>query len=115
MQKRVLEKLLSGVIGDDDFLMCRMEVENQMKLLEQRREKLKAAGQGEEDRDKRLEHIRRCLKETDVIAEAKVRVLVTKMERMEVYPDGRLEILLNKEQRRTMYLPEGSHKLQVSR
>ena len=50
-----------------------------------------------------------------MIAEAKVRVLVTKMERMEVYPDGRLEILLNKEQRRTMYLPEGSHKLQVSR
>ena len=114
-KKRVLEKLLSGVIGDDDFLMCRMEVENQMKLLEQRREKLKAAGQGEEDRDKRLEQIRRCLKETDMIAEAKVRVLVTKMERMEVYPDGRLEILLNKEQRRTMYLPEGSHKLQVSR
>lgn len=92
-KKEVLfEKLMSGVISDEDFKLFNHKLENDIDDVQLKIGVLESKTGGLLRSKERLENIRQTLVETDIIERVKSESIVDFIEKIVVLGDGRLEI-----------------------
>lgn len=84
-KKALMNKLLEGVISDDDFKLLNQELEEKLSGLQKEK-------QSEKEKESRLERIKGILKGQEIKEEVQKRVLTAAIQAIYVKPEGRLEI-----------------------
>lgn len=93
-KKEVLShKLMDEVISDEDFIPLHRELKDKIEKLQMQIDSIKENNQEYIDYDDRLYKIKQALYDA-VAEEAKTKELVKTIEKIIVYPDGRLQIMM---------------------
>lgn len=95
-KKRVLfDKLMNETISDQEFMQYNAELDSRMKAFS---DKINLLEQNtiESDYEERLAVIKEVLRKGEVVSQAKIKELVTKIDRILVYPDCKIEIIFNR-------------------
>lgn len=105
-KKILMNKLLEGVISDDDFKLLKQELEEKLSGLQE--QKL-----SEEEKESRLESIKGILSEQEIKGEVQKRVIAAAIQTIYVKPEGRLEVkFFEKEE---LFIIEYQHKNEKTR
>lgn len=96
-KKKVLfDKLMNETIDDQEFMQYRQELESQMQPLLEKISCLESRMSAASDYAERMEAIKEALRNEKIVEQAKVKELVTKIEEIVVYPNGKIEIIFNR-------------------
>lgn len=88
---KLFEKLLEGVIGDDDFLFYRKKTDEQMHNIKEQIERIKIEYKEDSIEDK-YDKLKKFLQEEFVLNEAKMKEILKNIRRISVYPDGKKDV-----------------------
>uniref|UniRef100_UPI0040564487 recombinase family protein n=1 Tax=Agathobacter sp. TaxID=2021311 RepID=UPI0040564487 len=92
----LLDKLMSGVIDDNDFKTAKAGLSEKIEGLRHKTETAKEKAAMSEGLEKRLEKIREFLQNGDIIEKAEMKDLMQMIDKILVYPDNKLEIRFDK-------------------
>ena len=102
-KKEVLfQKLIEEVITDEEFKQVNLKISDEMKQLREKMNNIKRQRNEYNDYEKRLLCIKEALSH-GIIEQAKTKELITGIEKIVVYADGRLEILFNKVKMQSLF------------
>lgn len=96
-KKRILfDKLMNETIRDQEFKQYNEELDSQMQPISDTICLLEKKSNAFSDYEERLTAIRESLNSGDIVDKAKTKELVMKIEKIIVYPTGKIEIIFNK-------------------
>ncbi len=96
-KKRVLfDKLMNETIRDQEFMQYNAELDSQMQPISDTIRSLEEKSDAFSDYEERLTVIRETLNSGEVVDKAKTQELVMKIEKIIVYPSGKIEIIFNR-------------------
>ncbi len=96
-KKRVLfDKLMNETIRDQEFMQYNAELDSQMQPISDTICSLEEKSNAFSDYEERLTVIRETLNSGEVVDKAKTQELVMKIEKIIVYPSGKIEIIFNR-------------------
>ncbi len=96
-KKRVLfDKLMNETIRDQEFKQYNAELDSQMQPVSDTIRSLEEKSNVFSDYEERLTAIRESLNSGEIVDKAKIQELVMKIERIIVYPSGKIEIIFNR-------------------
>lgn len=99
-RKVLLEKLLSGVISDEDYERCSTELEERRKRLEAKIDGIMRSCLQYNNYEVRLEKMEAVMREEALLRKAKVKEFLRQIHEIEVHKDGELQIVFDKEGKR---------------
>lgn len=95
-KKRVLfDKLMNETINDQEFMQYNAELDSRMKVFSDKISLLQK-NTIESDYEERLAVMKEVLNKGEVVSQAKIKELVTKIDRILVYPDHKIEIIFHR-------------------
>ena len=95
-KEKSFEKLMDGVLGDQDYKIFVDRIDEQMKQISGKLDELKTEMNGGADTEQRLIEIKRELKQEGILTEAKKEEIVKKVQEIKVHGDHMLEICFDK-------------------
>ncbi len=96
-KKRVLfDKLMNETIHDQEFMQYNAELDSRMKGLSDKIHLLDKKSMTHPDYEQRLTAIKEAMKNGDIVSQAKIKELITKIDQILVYPDRKIEIIFHR-------------------
>lgn len=98
LQKRkntLFQKLMDGIVSDQDFRQYNTELDGKIKQIEMQINSINKENEKYNNYEERLTKIKSSLYEGKLMNTAKTQELIKKIDRIVVYPDGRIEIVFD--------------------
>lgn len=93
----LMEKLLAGVIGDEDFSRYGGELGEKMKGLKEQMNRIKEKEQSYNNSELRFKAIREEIRKQGLLEQAMVKALLGETDHMEIHKEGRLVLFFDRE------------------
>ncbi len=92
----LFDKLMNETIADGDFERYNQQLEEQLTSLSDKIRSLEQKNNACADHEKRLARIRESFGDGDIIRQARTQELISKIEKIVVYSDGKLDIIFDR-------------------
>lgn len=92
----LFDKLMNETIADEEFARYNHQLEEQMTPLSDKIRSLEQKSSAYADYEERLAKIRESFSDGEIIKQAKTQELITKIEKIVVYSDGKIDIIFDR-------------------